>query len=167
MATPTYDLLASTTLTSSASSVTFSSIDQTYGDLILVVDGFAASQSVNFLLAPNGDKINGSSVAAYGSGSSAASYTTSRIDVSFFGVSTTSVGLGVAQIMDYSATDKHTSFLSRVNETEAAGGSSSTSTGMIASRWASTAAITSLEIYSSTAYSYAAGSTFNLYGVAK
>ena len=72
---------------------------------------------------------------------------------------TTTKGMGSTQFMDYSATDKHKSALSRANNAEI---------GTMASalRWANTAAITSIESFAFS-NSWAAGGTVNLYGIAK
>jgi hypothetical protein len=51
MPTPTYDLIESTALGSSASSITFSSIPSTYRDLVLVIDVIGTDSSVNTLYA--------------------------------------------------------------------------------------------------------------------
>jgi hypothetical protein len=64
--------------------------------------------------------------------------------------------LGIFQIMDYSATDKHKTTLGRVNR----------SNGIAlagASRWASNTAVSSLVVTLS-ANSFSIGSTFSLYG---
>ena len=166
MATPTYDLLASTTLTSSASSVTFSSIDQSYGDLILVSCPImpAGSHAVReFYLRVNADTGNKyRTVYAYGNGSSTVSGSASGISV-FTGGDNYTLNpstLITYQFQDYSSTDKHKSVLSRSNVVD----SSSTRASMAAQRWASTSAISSITALGS---DFAAGSTFNLYGVAK
>jgi hypothetical protein len=62
------------------------------------------------------------------------------------------------QVMDYSATDKHKTVLFRDQEKNA------TVVGASAQRWANTAAVTQLNVFLNTS-TYAAGSTFSLYGV--
>jgi len=158
MATPTYDLLASTTLASSASSVTFSSIDQSYGDLVLVFDGtLTGNASINFQL--NSDTgSNYNYVLMRGNGSSGDSSDSVNVAFGTFGYA---VGQTLVKIelLDYTATDKHKSILSRLNN--------STYTFAHANRWASTAAINRIDFILSGGESFAAASTFNLYGVAK
>ena len=67
----------------------------------------------------------------------------------------------ITQIMDYSATDKHKTLLSRTNiNNDTYPGASAT-----AGRWASTAAITSILLFPSSG-SWLTGSTFALYGIA-
>ena len=160
MATPTYTLIDSTTLTSSASSVTFSSITQDYRDLILVIDAKHATTNENNTLQFNGDSgSNYSNVYMYGTGSSTGSsaQTLAYIRIDFATeMTTTNPNLDIVQIMDYSATDKHKSTLSRANN-------SSNATEATAGRWANTSAITSIVIAPRSG-SYASG-TFHLYGI--
>lgn len=164
MATPTYDLLDSVTLSSSASSVTFSSIDQSYRDLILAIELKATgSSNVAALLKINSDTgSNYSYVVATGNGSTAVSSSGTLsfgiIQNSSSGTSTIPTHLFV-QFLDYSATDKHKPWLSR-------GNGAGVGTEMIAGRWASTSAITSLTLDKSGTQDFPSGSTFYLYGVA-
>ena len=154
MATPTYDLLDSTTLGTSASSVTLSGIDQSYGDLILVFGG-AGSAFASYEIKLNGDASNGSQVYMRGDGSSTFSTTDSKISWNFG----TEQSTAILHIFDYSATDKHKSTLQR-------SGNPSDFVFAFAGRYASTSAITSIEIGDASA-TLAAGSTFQLFGVAK
>ena len=162
MATPTYDLLASTTLATSASSVTFSSIDQSYGDLIVIVNA-AGSTTLEARIRINSDSgSNYNSVRMSGNGSNATTALLASQTSGFLSVianATTGEAILIqVEIQDYTATDKHTSILARANQ-------SATGTEATALRWASTAAVTSTEILTSTG-NWAIGSTFNLYGIA-
>jgi hypothetical protein len=67
----------------------------------------------------------------------------------------------IIQIMDYSATDKQKTLISRASN--AASGEQVT---MYANRWANTAAITTIQVFAASGNNYAAGSTFALYGIA-
>jgi len=163
MATPTYDLLASTTLATAASSVTFSSIDQSYGDLIIIVNALG-STTLEARIRLNSDSgSNYNSVRMSGNGSTAtsaslASQTSGSLSVIADATTGEAILLKV-EIQDYTATDKHTSILARANQ-------SATGAEATALRWASTAAVTAIEILTSTG-NWAIGGTFNLYGVAK
>ena len=167
MATPTYDLLDSTTLASSASSVTFSSISQDYRDLVLVINvkGASGSSTIGVAARFNGDTSgNYSYVTMQGDGSSANSYSSTGETYASFvtGIlpDETNAGLFIAQIMDYSATDKHKTMLSRGNQ-------ASDEVGASANRWASTSAISSVTtLCTNPADNFATGSTFYLYGIA-
>lgn len=156
MATPTYTLLDSVTLASSAASVTFSSIDQSYGDLRLVASGVAGVNIIKTNV--NGDYAGnyyhvtaGGNGTGTGSGSGSGTYFVFH----YYG----SDDLYQIDFFDYSATDKHKSALSRLSDAGA-------SVSMSANRWASTAAITSITMTASTG-TFSAGATFHLYGIAK
>jgi hypothetical protein len=58
MPTPTYTPLATVTLGSSASSVTFSSIPGTYRDLILIFDGTGSGTTGNLRMTFNGSTLS-------------------------------------------------------------------------------------------------------------
>ena len=162
MATPTYTPIASQTLTSSAASVTFSSIptDGTYRDLVLVIQNSSSSGSYLFY------RFNGVTTSSYpavymtGDGTNATSSTNNftYFDLSF-GIGTPDGATVISHIMDFAATDKHKTVLSRTSKA-----SSGVAAG--AGRFASTSAITSIEITQTGFGNFAAGSTFSLYGVA-
>jgi hypothetical protein len=161
MPTPTYTPLATVTLGSSAASVTFSSIPATYRDLILVSQILQNTTGVRqAVIKPNGDAGNASLVFMDGSGSAATSATAKTITAFYLGAgpaANTPVAV-ITQIMDYMATDKHKTFLNR-------SGSSFDPVSAYASRWASTAAITSLVFEPTSGGNFSAGTTLNLYGV--
>ena len=157
MATSTYTPIASITLGSSASSVTFSSIPQDYRDLVLVAN-FADNGSVYVRL--NGDTSNNYSFVIMSSSGSAseAAKSFAQLGIAFVGSSERQTG--IAQFLDYSATDKHKTILGRQGHTSEVAAATA--------RWANTNAVTSIEVsaqqdFISTAYS--AGSTFTLYGI--
>ena len=169
MPTPTYTPLATVTLGSSASSVTFSSIptDGTYRDLVVVLTVACTSTGDTTRLRFNGDTGNNYNwVFMNGTGSAASSSTQSNQNQLDF---TASVGIptvlgrynAILQILDYSATDKHKTLLSRTNQ------NADTFPGVtgLAGRWASTSAVTSVGIFTST-FNFIAGSRFDLYGIA-
>jgi hypothetical protein len=162
MPTPTYTALATVTLGSSASSVTFSSIPATYRDLVVVTNVDGTLQS-NYWLRLNGDTgSNYSYVFARGNGttassSSSAGQTSMRLNGDA-DVMTDFSHVAVLSIMDYSATDKHKTVLIRPN-------TASRAADMGAGRFASTSAITSVLLFLSTG-NFDVGSTFNLYGIA-
>lgn len=157
MPTPTYTPLATVTLGSSASSVTFSSIPATYRDLVLVVDGAATGGVNGAIIRLNGDTgSNYTGVDAQGNGSSTGSGTSSGTSAEI-GVAGTNRFVITSQFMDYSATDKHKTFLSRHS-------SAGDRVRMTASRYASTSAITTV-LFSITGSTYKAGTTVSLYGI--
>ena len=159
MATPTYTLIDSVTLGSSASSVTFSGISATgKGDLVLVsnvivANGYEAGVRFNSDSGNNYTMVN-----MRGTGSSTSSSAVQ--DPGYLPIQKNISGnaLMITQVLDFSASDKHKSVLNRGNSTQFG-------TTAAAHRWASTSAITSVYIYEVNATSFSAGSTFSLYQI--
>jgi P2-related tail formation protein len=164
MPTPTYTPLATVTLASSASSVTFSSIPATYRDLILVANYQNSGLSSATRLRVNGDSgSNYNGVWMIGTGSAAqagpeSNQTSARVGGANSGPHNTFSNTLLFSFMDYQATDKHKTILSRF-------GSANTETQATASRWASTSAITSIYVFDVLGQTFQTGSTFSLYGV--
>jgi hypothetical protein len=96
-----------------------------------------------------------------GSGSartSAFARTQTLIFLSAIAQATTTAALGMKiNIMDYSATDKTKTIISRADQ-------AGNGTEAFANRWGNTAAVTSVQILTSTG-NWAIGSTFTLYGM--
>jgi hypothetical protein len=161
MPTATYTPLATVTLGTTATSVTFSNIPATYRDLILVAFVKTASVTDNYFRLNADSGSNYSSVVMFGTGSSTGSNADTGSNASFYSYSnSTDFETATLQIMDYSATDKHKTALNR-------NGTSSQALGARAIRWASTSAVTSLTLYGGTmgSVNLQSGSTFSLYGV--
>ncbi len=155
--TSAYVPLANVTLGSAASSVTFSSISQSYRDLVLVVNaGTGTNESVNVRI--NSDSgSNYPFVAAIGNGSSTGSSATTLTQIQTnYGINGSTSHNVILNFMDYSATDKHKTVLYRTNISDAG-------TTMGAVRWANTSVITTIALVNAT---YQAGSSFSLYGIA-
>lgn len=163
MTTETYTALASTTLGSAASSVTFSNIDQSYGDLILVFNGTTSttSNAKVLVLNPNSTGTSGFSVNMFVKSGSPSTDTATQIRIGRLSGST-GRNLTISQIMDYSSTDKHKTILSR-----SSGTSQDRNAWVGAARWPNTSAITSFVLTELTGSDFATGSTFSLYGVEK
>ena len=154
----TYVSIASNTLSSSAASVTFSSIPGTYTDLVVVVAGTfttGSTNNVNFQF--NGDTAsNYSFLRLLGSGSAASSYRVSDVQIDIGLLSSTAQSNTVANIQNYSNTTTYKTAIGRGDTSEYAQAS--------LGAWRNTAAITSVTILS--AATFASGSTFSLYGIA-
>jgi hypothetical protein len=158
MPTATYTPLANVTLGTTASSVTFSSIPATYRDLIVVANGkFSSSNSLVRIRVGNGSLDTGSNFTTVYANSVPESESATETFWTL-GRWNNVEGTMITHIMDYSATDKHKTALSR------RGSASFSNVQMNASRWANTAVINILSVLS-TDNTFAAGSTFNLYGV--
>jgi len=158
MGTPTYTPLATKTLTATATSVTFSSIGQGFRDLVLVtVNSPSSGNYVQYNI--NGDLgANYPAVVMSGNGSTTYSATNNfpYADMTM-GILAPGITI-ISNFMDYSATDKHKTFISRGNLASSGAGAS-------AHRWANTSAITSISINQGGYGSFAIGSTFTLYGI--
>lgn len=157
-----YVPLATKTLTATAASVTFSSITQTYRDLVVVAKVVTVNGN-NVYLRINSDAASTYwGVAMIGNGTAATSPQLSSVgfmDVSSGATPTATIfSQIVLNIMDYSATDKHKNVLRRADQ-------SANGTTAVAHRWPSTAAINSLQFYAQTG-NLGIGSTFTLYGIA-
>ncbi len=152
-----YVALANLTLASAASTVTFSSISQSYRDLYLVISGKTVTSNATVDLRLNSDATttNYSSVTIQGDGTSA---TTSSSNTFGLGsLSTAVVGNVIVEFLDYSSTTKHKSYIVRTDRSD-------TSTQARVGRWANTAAVTTLALPTGST-TYAAGTSFALYGV--
>lgn len=156
--------LANLTLGSAASSVTFSSISGAYRDLYVVVNGTASVGYTSVALRFNNDSgSNYNDVYMTNNGSSPYSNTNTsqnKLNAGSLGVTSSSSPLTwLLNILDYVATDKHKTVLSRVGT-----GSDSSIVEAAAGRWASTSAVTSVQVFPVSA-NWSAGTTFALYGV--
>ena len=155
----TYEPISTTTLGSTASSVTFSSIPGTYTDLVLVTSNTSSAGLGGVYL----DQINGdtgtnySSTKIFGTGSTAGSdRNTSDTGVNI-ALSNSTQCNNIFHFLNYSNTTTFKTVLARGNS---AGGQTRASVAL----FRSTAAITSFRLSGVT---FDAGSTFTLYGILK
>ena len=155
MPTPTYTPLATVTLGTATSSVTFSSIPATYRDLILVCD-YTGSTTAVVTLRYNGDTGANYSIVLMVGGSSVQSFTGTALNVGAMYGSNKSTS--IFQVLDYSATDKHKTSIQRNDNAQ------QSEVVATAGRWANTAAITSISLTPASG-TLSTGATFNLYGV--
>ena len=156
----TYEPIATTTLGSGATSVTFSSISGAYTDLILVCNGNTSSNANNYLQFNSDTGSNYSATRLSGDGTSASSarntnQTQMLLDGFGFWTSTYE-GNKIIHIMNYSNTTTNKTVLTRAN-------TASKGTDALVGLWRSTAAITSVRFNSDSTIQ--AGSTFTLYGI--
>lgn len=165
---PTYSTIATTTLSSAASNVTFSSIPSTYTDLVVVFDGRSTWTSDNgprMYMNFNSDSGTNYSVTTLrGSGSAATSARESgnnycfpgRPNPSFSG--NTNFSNIIVHLLNYSNTTMLKTILSRYNND-----ANGDKVGLSANLWRSTSAINSIVF--DTDNDFAAGSTFTIYGI--
>jgi hypothetical protein len=168
VATNTYVALDTQTLSSAVPSVTFSSINQGYTDLVMVINttGISASGSA-YAAQFNGDTTSGpgnySARCVTGTGASAISDYTENTDNIQVGAGGVGSGTGyetlVINFPNYSNTTTYKTALARWSAA-AVGTSAQVGT------WRSTAAINSIKIYLNNVKTFSIGSTFTLYGIA-
>ncbi len=165
----TYEPIATTTLGSAQSSVSFTSIPQTYTDLVLVSQNkTSATVSVRVDMTFNSDtSTNYSCTRVYGNGSTTTSdrfSSASALDVGFMpGTDGTGYGMIVLNIMNYSNTTTYKTVLDRWSSQE--GGSIHKYVVAEVGLWRSTSAITSITFVTNGSFNFASGSTFTLYGI--
>ena len=159
----TYTPIATQTLGSAASTVTFSSISGTYTDLVLILNLKAASGSTAYpRIQFNSDTgTNYSLTHLTGNGTAASSGRTSN-SVGYITGSTVESSSefnfnGIYNIQNYSNTTTNKTVIGRCNN--AAGHTEATVT-----LWRNTAAITTIDLINVNA-NFAIGCTFTLYGI--
>lgn len=160
----TYEPIATTTLGSAAASYTFSSIPQTYTDLVLVWNGGNSSAGQALLFQVGNGSVDVGSNYSYtylnGTGASAvsgrASTQTSAL-LSWSSPSTTVQDTGIMQFQNYSNTTTNKTVLVRY-------GNAATGTDAIVNLWRSTSAINTIKIFS-TSGNLITGSSLTLFGI--
>jgi hypothetical protein len=164
MATPTYTLLGTTTLTSSTSRVDLTSISQDYKDLIVVADytDTGTGGAANVWFRPNNSGTGYNSVRFYTYGATGVVTDSTNGDAAF---KTFSAASGqryqiIYQIFDYASTTKYKSVLIKENWANDNGNI------FTAGMWSDLAAITSLTFQDTLPGAYAPTSTFSVYGIA-
>jgi hypothetical protein len=157
MPTSTYTPLATVTLGSATASVVMSSIPASYRDLIIVFNGTTTvSDGVGSRYnSDTGNNYNIVRMTGSSAGAISDSFTNFSRIIETAG-DTSERTLYISNIMDYSATNKHKTVLTRSNI--------ASNVTAIASRWANTAAVTSITIFSPSS-TMTTGSTISLYGV--
>ena len=156
----TYEPIATNTLGSGQSSITFSSIPSTYTDLVLVA-AIKGTSTIYRQLTVNGDNGSNYSITeVIGDGSSAGTSRQSNATAMGMMEATNSSSDGTAvsifNFMNYANTTTYKTVITRSNKYDR--------TAAIVGLWRSTSAINSITLsaYSNT---YATGSTFTLYGI--
>lgn len=161
----TYEPIATTTLSSAATSITFSSIPNTYTDLriVLVVTGSSAASNVRVRY--NSDTgSNYSSTWIRGNGTAAASSRRTGGSSLYFtettATSTTIPSFFTLDIFSYASSTYKTS-LSTSSQDYNGSGTTETAVGL----WSSTSAIDTILISTLTAATFSIGTTATLYGI--
>ena len=152
----TYEPIATTTVSSPTSTVTFSSIPQTYTDLVVIISGIAS------VLTGIGIQFNGDTGTSYsrtliqGNGTSATSSRETSQTFGTWGLLDTVAGNNVYNIMNYANTTTYKTTISRANVVNGALVRAHAGLGR------STTAITSMTFMYST---FGTGTTWTIYGI--
>jgi hypothetical protein len=161
-ASNTYDAIESITLTTGSSNVIFSSIPQTYTDLVIVSANAIAPGGYAYTIRVNSDTGNNySTTRLIGNGTSAASDRGANQPWIYAGSvksSTDPIGSLIINLMNYSNTTTYKTILMRTNNDNA-------NVAMSVGLWRNTAAITSVSIGAEFSQNFVVGSTFSLYGI--
>lgn len=158
----TYEPIATTTLGSAQSSVTFSSISGTYTDLRVSISALGSANDYPYIEINSDTGTNYSKTVLYGNGSSALSFRSTNnakpdfVDATF--TSNTFMNITV-DLMNYSNTTTHKTFLARE------GNGYNGYTSAIVILWRNTNAITQVKFANASGNNFASGSTFTLYGI--
>jgi hypothetical protein len=161
--TNTYVLLSSVTVGSPTTSVFFNSISQSYADLVFVISGTDSTETSPQAFRLSGDGTNAYStvflIGAGAGGTNATSEVYSNLTRGYVSRNSSLVNNGnfLLTFIDYSSTTKHKTWIARAMQ-------GNTATELVGGRWASSAAITSID-FSSGADNWSTGTTFHLYGI--
>lgn len=165
----TYTPIATTTLGSAQTTVTFSSIPSTYTDVILQATMLqtGSATAYNGFIQLNSSTTGYSRTGLRGNGTSASSFKSVSDDRLYFSVDSDASNwvFSTFQFMNYSNTSTYKTILSRQNNAAAL-------VDAVVYLWQNTAAINTISITASdnrgsgTADQFASGTTFTLYGIA-
>ena len=161
----TYEKIATTTLGSAATTITFSTIAASWTDLRLVLNVPSTTIARGIYMRLNSDTAsNYSGIYIQGSGTTASSATsTSATQLEFGGsTSTTIPSFYTADFFSYAGSTNKT-----VLQTASQDYNGSGLVDNRVSLWRSTSAITTILIYLSSTGNFAAGTTATLYGILK
>ena len=155
----TYTPIASTTLTSAQSSVTFSSISSAYTDLVVVCN-VLGNASTNLRFTVNNDTgSNYSLTYIYGNGSAAGSGRLSNFTYGLGYASGITNGSFIFSFMNYANTTTNKTIIVR-------GDDASNQTNATVNLWRSTAAINRID-FNGGGNNFSTNSTFTIYGILK
>lgn len=162
-ASSTYTPIATTTLASATSTVTFSSISGSYTDLVFIFSGNTSAIANSFMRFNSDSGTNYSMTWMAGDGTSALSgreTTKTRLLIDVYGYANPSnITNKVMSIQNYSNATTYKTVLGRANN-------SAVGTDALVGLWRSTSAITQIDILTLSATTFSVGSTFTLYGIA-
>jgi len=160
----TYNAIATTTLTATAASISFTSITSSYTDLVVVVKAKSAGNNTTFGLKFNGDTgsnygsgymggQNGSTLTTFNSGTSASFNAQSQ---------SSEFAPNVIHILNYANTNMQKLMFSEVNQPNGY-------TLQYCAIWSNTSAITTIDVgnFDSAGNHWVTGTSVTIYGIAK
>ena len=159
----TYEPIATTTLGSEQSEITFSSIPATYTDIVLIFDGIRGDgPDLDICLRFNSDAGNNySNTALRGTSTTVDSYRQSNQSIMRLGVITLNRTMLKTNIMNYTNTTTYKTVLSRQDSINTSYGQQET-----AGLWRDTSAINSITIRNQPGFgSFETGCVATLYGI--
>ena len=160
----TYTPIATTTLGSTSTLVTFSSIPATYTDLVLVMSAIGSSAGLDIRVQVNSDTASNYSITrliGYTSAvSNRGSNNTYWQPTNYVGIGTTEPTTHIFNFMNYSNSSTYKTVLIRYNQFQSSYSEVAAQVGL----WRSTSAISTIT-FSLSSGNYASGSTFTLYGI--
>ena len=163
----TYTLIEAKTLGSSTASVTFTSIPQTYTDLLVKLSVRQDTANAGLFLRPNSSTTNLSHKKIYGDGASATSDSGSSIFIFCDGNWATSNTFNNSEVYipNYTSSNYKSVSIDSVAENNSSSAGLSF-VGLVAALWSDTTAITSLNfVPEGGGANFISGSTFYLYGI--
>lgn len=162
MATPTYTALAEVELTAGDNSITFSSIPNTFKDIVILMS-IKATGACGPFIRFNNDTGNNYFMAQLANDGGATLGNTGQTSYGWVspnsGVSLLNFDSVEINIQDYSTAGKTRTYLSRYDNVEA-----SHYHNALAGRWASTAVINTITV-GTTSNAFAPGSTIGIFGI--
>lgn len=159
----TYEPIATTTLTSNTT-ITFTSIPNTYTDLVLILQGTRTQSSNTYIQVGNGSidtNSNYSLTFVRGNGSAASSGRNQNLSNGSYidyAPDDTTISTQIVQFMNYANTTTYKTFLNRTNN-------SAGEVGAGVNLWRSTSAINTIKIWTAGSGTLSSGYTATLYGI--
>lgn len=165
----TYTPLATQTLGSAASTVTFSSISSAYTDLRVVINGGVGTADANtFLKVGNGSIDSGSNYSdtfyeSRGTGTGSGRHTNAvQMYLDYYGSISTTNSTLLIDLLNYANTTTYKTVLSRYGSTTS---SSYSGTGALVGLWRSTSAINTIQFSLGGGANFNSGCSFTIYGI--
>lgn len=160
----TYEPIATTTLSSAASSITFSSIPGTYTDLKLVLVVKMTANTGVYLRYNNNTASTYSQTEIWGDGATAISQRasdTAGFSLGNVAFQNTQWGMANVDIFSYSSTSVNkTALVERADDKNGSG-----NVMRVVSLWPNTSAITRIDLINQAATTFTAGTTATIYGI--